>query len=292
MDPRGVHSFQQWIVKDDVTITPPITDENSGVDEPVESSLYKFVGIEIASPAMWFSAEAVDHVQQIVRYLNTKYRLSITNSCGMHLHIDQGFGGFSLYHLKKICAILWTFEHLFYLLVSKSRWDNIECRFMAEHSLIANRSGGDSPAAAKAGLESILVANSINQLCELVGSRYRRLGFNFKNLDDEEQGFDLMKQTIEIRLHESTLDPEAIYHWVYLFKGVVDFAKVVEISNLAEWLRSHIGEPFDNYDPFRLLNALRLPHQAGYYATEILLRMDAEGWKTSLGKAAQVELGV
>ncbi|KAF8853496.1 hypothetical protein BDZ45DRAFT_598464 [Acephala macrosclerotiorum] len=292
MDPRGLRSYQQWIVKDDVTIRPPATDEGSEAGDPVELSLYDFVPVEIASPALWFSAEALNHVQQVVKYLDEKYRVIITESCGMHVHIGQGFAGFSLPHLKKIFAILWTFEHLFYFLVGKSRFNNVECSYMAEHSLLARRFGGDSPATAKAGLQKILSATSVNQLCELLGNRYGRLGFNIKGLDDEEEGFDKTKQTIEIRLHESTLNPEAIYHWVHVFKGVVGFANVIEGPDLETWLRDHIGQAPDYYDPFRLLNALRLPHQAGYYATKTLLKLDDSGWNTSLGRAAQAELGI
>lgn len=286
VEPIGFNENTQWLIKTDVSIEPP------ALDDPLKPHIYTFVPIEIISPAYVFSEEALNQVQRVVKHLSNTYRISITDTCGMHVHIGQQNASYSLPHLKKICAILWTFEHMFYLFVRKSRWSNTQCLYLTQDSYLAQRFGGDGPATMRGGLEKILSVTSVNQLCEMLSHNFRRLGFNLRNLDNEEAGFDPLKQTIEVRLHESTLDPEAIYHWIHVFIGLVKFADVVNTTNLEKWLRDHVEDGFDVYDPFQLLNALKLPHQAGYYATEILLRLDDEGWETSLGKAAQAELGI
>ncbi|CZR64266.1 uncharacterized protein PAC_14164 [Phialocephala subalpina] len=83
------------------------------------------------------------------------------------------------------------------------------------------------------GLELILAASTIEQICLRRGMINTRLGFGIENLKDPNGlSTDFLKRTIEIRIHGSTLYPQDVENWVRLFIGVVHFASVVRVENL------------------------------------------------------------
>ncbi|KAF8851210.1 hypothetical protein BDZ45DRAFT_767249 [Acephala macrosclerotiorum] len=227
---QSLKKIGEWIVKSDITVVRP-----RGGPEA-----YSWFPIEVNTPALLFSDAAVNHVQQVVDYLTGTYRINVNPSCGLHLHVGCQNAGFNLPHLKKICAIFWTFEPCFYYLVDEARWKNNECQLITRES------------------------------------RYR-FGFNLRNLRvyvlyGQPEKF---KRTIEIRFHEGTMDSEAIYHWIWVFKSLVQFAECVSTTNLESWLREYISDP--EYGPFQLLSALKMPHQAWYYEKKTKHRWSKTG---------------
>lgn len=134
------------------------------------------------------------------------------------------------------------------------------------------------------GLEVILTAKSVDKLVTDMFIGYQaRLGFNLINLDPS---LVTPKRTIEIRLHEGTLDDEAIYHWAKIFIGLAEFANVVRDRHLRTWLRRYITRS-EKYDVFQLLLDLKMPREAMYYARRTI---NIEGTETKMGKEAQAAL--
>ncbi|KAF8857027.1 hypothetical protein BDZ45DRAFT_803626 [Acephala macrosclerotiorum] len=123
------------------------------------------------------------------------------------------------------------------------------------------------------GLELILAASNVEQLCMRLGIYRDRLGFSIENLRDPAgPSTDPLKRTIEIRIHESTMDPQDVENWVRLFVGVIQFADVVSVEKLEEWLREHINDERGDYDAIQLMYAMKLPQQAHFYLNKLLPR--------------------
>ncbi|CZR56481.1 uncharacterized protein PAC_06369 [Phialocephala subalpina] len=258
----------EWIITQDPSIIPP------------KHPVYEFFPIEVNSPAFLFSEAAVYQVQEVVAHLNNTYRININETCGLHLHIGSKHAGFSFPHLRKICAVFWTFEPCFYYLANESRWANDECPFMTQKSNLMQllRAEGKSHSEClQEGLEMILSTSSVDELINLLTWTEHRLGFNLRNLyENPPHGFpEKAKRTIEVRFHEGSLDPQDIYHWTHLFHGFIQFAEYVNTSSLEKWLREHTRDTENN--PFQLLNALKLHHQAWYYEIKTKHRWSKTG---------------
>ncbi|KAF8857848.1 hypothetical protein BDZ45DRAFT_652263 [Acephala macrosclerotiorum] len=222
-----------------------------------------------------------------VEHLVSTYRTKVNQTCGMHIHIGCQQADFELQHLKSIMAIIWTFEKRFYQLVSEDRSTN------TSYTGLLNTGSrlGEETAGPVEGLERILAAESVSELAHMLTDPYWiRLGFNIRDLDPLCTKSFNPKPTLEIRIHEGTLDPEAFMNWIPLWTWISQFAEVVNTENLNKWLREHINDAEEDYDAFQLLNALKLHRQAHYYATKVLDPLSLHGQGSLLGKAALIEV--
>lgn len=204
-DGRERSPVGEWIVKSDLTVVRP----RGGAEA------YSWFPIEINSPALLFSDAAVNHVQQVVDYLTGAYRVNVNHSCGLHLHVGCQNAGFTLPHLKKICAIFWTFEPCFYYLIDEARWKNNQCQLITRESRLDQcLNGFERQAMLREGLKIILATRSVGELVHLLTQVGYRFGFNLQNLRKHVLYGqpEKTKRTIEMRFHEGTMDSKAIYH--------------------------------------------------------------------------------
>ena len=88
---------------------------------------------------------------------------------------------------------------------------------------------------------------------------------------------DPLKRTIEYRIHESTLDPERVSHWIRVCLGLVENADTVPRVEFEAFLREHIGDPPDEFDLVVVLLTLGLGEEAVYYALRELRKGIAAG---------------
>lgn len=276
-DAFGRSAHGEWEIKSDISV----------VDPEKGTTPYEYVAIEVVSPAYLFSPEAVADVQGVAEHLTKTYRTRLNQTCGMHIHIGCQHADYELQHLKNIIAIIWTFEKRFYQLVSEDRSAN-----PAYTGLLTTSSRLVEKIATLAeGLEQILAAESVSDLAHMLTDPYWiRLGFNIRDLDPLCTKSFNPKTTLEIRIHEGTLEPEALRSWIQLWTWISQFAEAVNTENLNKWLREHINDAEEDYDVFQLLHALKLDRQAHYYATKTLDPLSPHGQGSLLGKAALVEV--
>ncbi|KAF8867094.1 hypothetical protein BDZ45DRAFT_719456 [Acephala macrosclerotiorum] len=302
-------SLSKWIVQTDGSVAPP---------RDRDTFNYKFVPVEVCSPAFIYSDVAVSHAMRIVDHLTDTYRTNVNTSAGLHIHIGCQNAGFSLPHLRKICALIWTFETYFFYLVGEHRWNENHCEYLTKRSRLAlavaaDNYGCDRNTILKQGLDKILAVTDHDKLISLMTRNGDRLGVNFQQLEtadgkvksavssgsemssDSDEGrlspparkgeemenveptIHISKNTIEIRLHEGTLQSDEIYHWIQLWIGVVQFAHVTDSSNLEKWLYSHIDDNDESYDPIQLLSAMKLDHESWYYGIKTSARRSGGG---------------
>lgn len=71
---------------------------------------YKFLPIEVISPAFYYSQEAINEITVACETLTGRYRIAAIESGSVHVHVGDGMYGFTVSHLRKLMALLWTFE--------------------------------------------------------------------------------------------------------------------------------------------------------------------------------------
>ncbi|CZR67618.1 uncharacterized protein PAC_17517 [Phialocephala subalpina] len=275
-DAFGRSAYGEWAVKGDISVE----------DHEKGATPYQYIAIEVVSPSYLFGANSIADVQRVAEHLAKTYKTKLNNTCKIHIHISCQHADFSLRHLKNIMAILWTFEKRFYQLVSEDRSNN-----MAYTGALNTGSRlGEEVASAAEGLERILAAESVGDLAHmLTDPTWIRLGFNIRDLNTQCTKSFIRKTTLEIRIHEGTLDPEEISNWAILFNRLSKFADSVNTENLNLWLRQHINDAEEDYDVFQLLRALKMPLHANYYAGKTVGRLGEEEKDIPLYKAAIVD---
>ncbi len=73
---------------------------------PEDAYTWKAVGI--ASPPFCATEEAFGEVRRLIGHLQTKFRVMVNDSCGLHLDVGSGAQGFDTDVLKRLMADPWT----------------------------------------------------------------------------------------------------------------------------------------------------------------------------------------
>lgn len=259
--PSEIERSQKWFVTNDYSIECPREAHGS----------YTWYPIEINSPVYYFDPESVAAVQRVCSVLSATYRVSCNQSCGLHVHVGREAEGFSDTTVRNLIATLWTFEDRFNQIHPSHRISqgNQYCAGFHDSFLARPHNGKPITQMRVDGLEDLLGIQTRNQLIESMKSVHStrlwetRLGYHFINLAIPFK-FDL-KRTVEYRQHESTLDPEAVGHWLHLCAGLVDFAEKMQPQVLEPFLRENVGKSLEECDLVRVLMEVGLPAQADYY---------------------------
>lgn len=267
-----------WLVKNDSSIKfPPLN--------------YKFRDVEVVSPPFHFCKEALNEVAVVCETLPSQYRLISNTSCSTHVHVGNGTLGFTLPYLRNLMAMLWAFEPQLDTLhpnhrVGPTRY-NGSLREDSKLGLKLQSRGLN----ATVGLQRIFESKEVNELVDILSRpNYQQrppytMGYSIINLmekgtPDSYEDFleaEPTKKTVEFRLHEGTLDPEAITQWIRLCVGLVEFAEEVRPDNLRTWLETYIDT---DYNVMQILEATKQPQAAEYYEKKLAERA-ARGPDTS-----------
>ncbi|KAI0818157.1 hypothetical protein GGR55DRAFT_60837 [Xylaria sp. FL0064] len=100
--PNHLDGLDNWVVTVDNTAREGL-DELEG--KPGE---YRWLGLELRSPACWDVSRAHDETLFVVNLLKSRYRVRVNPSCGFHVHVGNGPRYFDAKTLKCAGAFLWA----------------------------------------------------------------------------------------------------------------------------------------------------------------------------------------
>ncbi|KAI0535842.1 putative amidoligase enzyme-domain-containing protein [Xylaria digitata] len=107
--PLHLEGLDQWTVDVDPTAT-------SGLEEmdlvKGKQGRYRWVGLELKSPACWDVSHAYDEVRFVVNLMKSRYRVRVNPSCGFHVHVGNGAQYFDAKTLRRAGAFLFAADPL------------------------------------------------------------------------------------------------------------------------------------------------------------------------------------
>ncbi|KAI1279236.1 hypothetical protein F5Y07DRAFT_397331 [Xylaria sp. FL0933] len=101
-EPNHLDGLDNWVVTVDNTAREGL-DELEGT--PGE---YRWLGLELTSPACWDVSRAHDETVFVVNLIKSRYRVRVNPSCGFHVHVGNGPRYFDAKTLKRAGAFLWA----------------------------------------------------------------------------------------------------------------------------------------------------------------------------------------
>ncbi|KAI1820802.1 hypothetical protein F4861DRAFT_38754 [Xylaria intraflava] len=99
----------EWDVGDDITIGSSRGEHRLSKGKPGK---YRWIGIELRSPACWASPRANEEIRFVINLLKSKYRLRVNRTCGFHVHIGNGAQDFDARTLKRAAAFFFAADPL------------------------------------------------------------------------------------------------------------------------------------------------------------------------------------
>lgn len=224
MEEGAPSQYTAWQVGHDYSIhTPP-----QSCDTKI-----RWMGVEVTSPIYYFSAESITAVIEVCNILKRSFKVQVNESTGLHIHVGNGHehaGKFSFSTLRNLYALLWAFEPQLDTLHPPHRQDGDYC-----NSLRARTTPGSNGETLRPleGILKCLEAKDIEDLYELNDVVYRTQAYNFQNalrLEVDGEVDPCIKQTVEFRQHEGTLDGERIQAWILTVVGLVQYAQNAEFD--------------------------------------------------------------
>lgn len=157
-------------------------------------------GMEFISPVLWGD----QGLREITKFCRLARAWSVNGSCGYHVHLDMTHE-------------LW--RNLRSIAYAYLRTYPIWCRLVTERR--ANNPMCSEAAYASHDIHNIL---SYDDWCYFVGNRDR---FEFVNWRAW-----FVHKTLEVRLHEGTLNPTTIINWVKMHTRFVDTVRLLELNDI------------------------------------------------------------
>ncbi|KAH8597120.1 putative amidoligase enzyme-domain-containing protein [Bisporella sp. PMI_857] len=272
-----------WLVKNDISIMAPDRKYN-----------YDWYPIEVVSPAYYVTEDNIKKVKLAVNTLSSYFRININRSCGLHIHIGNGVDGLSYDTVKKICCMLLTFDDQFSQIHRPYRVADVfnappisatplweiakeQCAHMAG---IKQQYYEDTAPIRRYALDFLLKMErdpedgDFHNLLQAFRARSRG-AYNFNNL-----GLQRTKKTIEFRLHESTLDAEAVEKWLRVCNGLVMYARDTSLEEVSRFCLDNVGKGIGNGPEecplAKVLVRLGLKSEAIYYNMRLSTRLDGD----------------
>lgn len=159
--------------------------------------------------------EYVKQVTQICKVLN-KCEASVTNSCGLHVHLDAR--DFNFHDIGRLIKVYAAIEPALFDMVPANRRDSrycLRCADKYERALARNTLGEH-----KAVKEKIVVGTYDEPVSTTRRKRkYDHSRYNALNLHSW-----FYRGTIEYRLFNGTIEPADIINWGMIWANILDFA--------------------------------------------------------------------
>ncbi|KAH8907735.1 hypothetical protein BR93DRAFT_562096 [Coniochaeta sp. PMI_546] len=239
-----------WIVKKANSALPTAAEETIG-------DQYAWIPIEVCSPKQrWNEHDGLDTVLQsisaVLQALTTHHRVTVNYTCDVHVHVGRADGRhLSLETLKRLATMLWLSEDTIRSIRDPTS-PNYENVFtwgaeMTKHSRLAKLTDPKlihhQLAQLKHSLSDTLILDALRQQIPAISTicnatshlklgrllsgatpQFRRLGFNFSSLGEEDERARNGPKTIEFRVLEGTLDEHIISAWVAICWSFVEVA--------------------------------------------------------------------
>lgn len=239
-----------WIVKKANSALPTAAEENRGNN-------YAWIPVEVCSPKQrWNDRYDLENnsfvsITAVLRALTARHRVTVNYTCDVHVHVGRADGTpLSLETLKRLATILWLSEDAIrsirdpsspnYLnvftwgaemtkysrlakLMNRRRvrqYQLAQPKYTPSDAFLSDALRDHSPA-----IRAIWHASSHLKLGRLLSgatAQYRRLGFNFSSLGQEDERARCGPKTIEFRVLEGTLDEYIISTWLAICWSLVE----------------------------------------------------------------------
>jgi hypothetical protein len=265
---------RSWAIKMDADVGPP-----EGLD--VDQLAYEWHGIELNSPPLYYSEDAVKEVMYVLELLSTTYRCALTRRTALHVHVGNGTKGFTPEVIQRLLATYWTFEPQIELIHPLFRIDYKNCASLRRGSDLAMGVLLEKSKRNNRGfIEYILddynrdygKLEMLSKHPTVKNSEENRSAVNVQPLKWAEV-YGGTKKTVEFRQHTSTLDPQELAHWIHLAVGLLEFANTVEKSTLEPFLAEYIDKTPKQFGLDKTLVKLGMPREARYFG-KVAVEMD------------------
>ncbi|KAI0964874.1 putative amidoligase enzyme-domain-containing protein [Xylaria arbuscula] len=127
---RILDLYRDWTVEEDDSINTE------------DEKAYKFVGVEIASPAQYSSPKGFNAIYLAISAITSRFRCKVNISCGLHVHVGLGTERLPLEHVRRLASLYYAVEPLLFTLHSPLRKDNIYSRAIQDHTYISREGKG------------------------------------------------------------------------------------------------------------------------------------------------------
>lgn len=180
--------YQKWTVATDGSISWDDLEMSCGFD---------FYGIEVKTPALYYSDEALTQIQKVIILIKSHFEVLVNQSCGLHVHVGNGDAGFPLQTLKNIGMLTTVFERQIDMIHPLHRLASLYARRVACQF---RRMGPFERA------QRIIDIETLEELIDCYhlqssGVREGYIAYNFLNLVSTRP-----LNTVEFRQHEGSLD--------------------------------------------------------------------------------------
>jgi hypothetical protein len=251
---------EAWTVKDDGRV-----DEMRPKD-----GRYDYQPIEITTPAMYFSKEAVEEVLYVATVMSNTYRCVLPT--GLHIHVGDSDRGFKARTVQNLVATYFTFEEMIELIHPRSRIDFFMAPSLQRGSMMMLETLKERDQTKDMGLRYLLAAKrtDIGKLWDATKAIPSGNYEKWQNLRPALNLRPLAKypnmKTIEFRQHAMTLDPMEIAHWLRFCVQLLEFADTVDQEVLRIFLYRYSHETKETMNLKTILEELGMPREAEYFA--------------------------
>ncbi|KAI9744659.1 MAG: hypothetical protein M1818_002188 [Claussenomyces sp. TS43310] len=285
----------KWTVQDDGTIND------------ISDSAYVYERVELSSPALWFCQESIDEIVRAIDVITSSFRVRCDQSCGLHIHVGPGGQRFSLDHMQKLFAFLWTFEEQISTLHSAERQRSPWTCPMRISSWLANTGrfdanpaqflapGAPNPSVGVGQGQESIEGNSEMHTVDALTAIFNTTELavtkgsfevnkeNLVSIISPAEGnrltyrTDLIarkdtKRTVEFRQHDGTFERERIVTWIETVVRIVSFTRDVSRPVLVDFLIEQAIKEDRGHAVMPILDMFRaigLEKQAGFYAARL-----------------------
>ena len=269
-----------WIVKKANSALPTADEDNKG-------SNYIWIPVEVCSPKQKWNDEdglgtALQTVTAVLRALTQHHRVSVNYTCDVHVHVGRTDGThLSLDTLKRLATMLWfsedtirsvrdpnspNYQNVFTWGAELTRHSRLarlvepmfaHDQFTRRHHTLSDAKFLKALRQQTPAIHAIWSADSHLKLGRLLSgstAQYRRLGFNFSCLGEEDARAKNGPKTVEFRVLEGTLDEDVISAWFAICWKLVEVAGAGEHDGrFIEVLRTCFADvDTDSYQQYAL----------------------------------------
>ncbi|MCJ1252235.1 hypothetical protein MMC24_000039 [Lignoscripta atroalba] len=270
-DPRtGDATYERWTLDRDESI--------SETDEDERNPNYVYVAMEIKSRILRPDAHGFEEARKVLHLVKGQFKLFTNLSCGLHIHCGNGGKCFPFITVRKLSQLVTALQPIIESLHSSARLDAFHCWANPPSSsdqLCQTNNPFGRLAVIAACQSDFALRNVFNN------GEERSWAYNLQNLDFR-NGLCWVKQTIEFRQHEGTVDEDEIVAWAEFVNGLVSFSHNISSAQLTQFLCTFSTD--EAFNVLHLMQAIGKAHLVDHYRNKVQVRErpDVEIHKTKV----------
>jgi hypothetical protein len=164
----------------DSSIRVPGEDNTPGV------AAYEWYEMEVISPVLDYSPQAIRGVKKVCKLIHRKYRTLTNDWCGLHVNVGQGPSISPDNAIRTLAALIWTFEDRLDMLHHLHRINDGACTSLYNTTPLTGQLDSETskPLSIREQPEAILACRTCDQVIHLLNDECPNYGhaFNLWNL--------------------------------------------------------------------------------------------------------------